>query len=134
MNIYVGNMPYSMTDAEVKELFGTYGTVDAVRIVMDRDSGRPKGFAFVVGVPQAFAGLEKMQNRIIRFVTKHSNVKPEILKSLIFRTDEMATDIGSVIEGEEAVEIGLIDEIGGLSGAMSWLRSQKKKSESEDKV
>ena len=47
MNIYVGNMPYSMTDAEVKELFGAYGTVDAVRIVMDRDSGRPKGFAFV---------------------------------------------------------------------------------------
>ena len=47
MNIYVGNMPYSMTDTEVKELFGAYGTVDAVRIVMDRDSGRPKGFAFV---------------------------------------------------------------------------------------
>lgn len=47
MNIYVGNMPYSMTDAEVKELFGAHGTVDAVRIVMDRDSGRPKGFAFV---------------------------------------------------------------------------------------
>ena len=47
MNIYVGNMPYSMTDAEVKELFGAYGTVDTVRIVMDRDSGRPKGFAFV---------------------------------------------------------------------------------------
>ena len=40
-------MPYSMTDAEVKELFGAHGTVDAVRIVMDRDSGRPKGFAFV---------------------------------------------------------------------------------------
>lgn len=47
MNIYVGNMPYSMTDAEVKDLFAQYGTVDAVRIVMDRDSGRPKGFAFV---------------------------------------------------------------------------------------
>ncbi len=47
MNIYVGNMPYSMTEDEVKELFGKHGTVDAVRIVMDRDSGRPKGFAFV---------------------------------------------------------------------------------------
>ncbi len=47
MNIYVGNMPYSMTEAEVKDLFGVHGTVDAVRIVMDRDSGRPKGFAFV---------------------------------------------------------------------------------------
>ncbi|MBQ3489645.1 MAG: ATP-dependent Clp protease proteolytic subunit [Clostridia bacterium] len=79
----------------------------------------------VLGVPQAFAGLEKMQNRIVRFVTDHSSVTESALRKLIFRTDEMATDVGSVIEGEEAVRIGLIDEIGGLSGAMSWLRSQK---------
>lgn len=79
----------------------------------------------VLGVPQAFAGLEKMQNRIVRFVTDHSSVTAEALKNLIFRTDEMATDVGSIIEGEEAVEIGLIDEIGGLSEAMSWLRSHK---------
>ena len=82
----------------------------------------------VLGVPQAFAGLEKMQNRIVRFVTDHSHVKAEVLKNLIFRTDEMATDVGSIIEGEEAVEIGLIDEIGGLSGAMEWLRARKKRS------
>jgi ATP-dependent protease ClpP protease subunit len=80
----------------------------------------------VLGVPQAFAGLEKMQNRIVRFVTEHSHVKAEVLRNLIFRTDEMATDVGSIIEGEEAVEIGLIDEIGGLSGAMEWLRGRKK--------
>ena len=79
----------------------------------------------VLGVPQAFAGLEKMQNRIVRFVTDHSRVKAEVLRNLIFRTDEMATDVGSIIEGEEAVAIGLIDEIGGLSGAMEWLRSRK---------
>ena len=80
----------------------------------------------VLGVPQAFAGLEKMQNRIVRFITDHSHVKAEALRNLIFRTDEMATDVGSIIEGEEAVEIGLIDEIGGLAGAMAWLRSRKK--------
>ena len=80
----------------------------------------------VLGVPQAFAGLEKMQNRIVRFVTDHSHVKAEVLRDLIFRTDEMATDVGSIIEGEEAVSIGLIDEIGGLSGAMEWLRGQKR--------
>jgi ATP-dependent protease ClpP protease subunit len=80
----------------------------------------------VLGVPQAFAGLEKMQNRIVRFVTEHSSVTAEALKKLIFRTDEMATDVGSIIEGEEAVEIGLIDEIGGLAAAMAWLRSQKR--------
>lgn len=79
----------------------------------------------VLGVPQAFAGLEKMQNRIIRFVTDHSAVTADTLKKLIFRTDEMATDVGSIIEGEEAVEIGLIDEIGGLAAAMAWLRSRK---------
>ena len=81
----------------------------------------------VLGVPQAFAGLEKMQNRIVRFVTEHSSVTADALKKLIFRTDEMATDVGSVIEGEEAVEIGLIDEIGGLAAAMEWLQSQKSK-------
>ena len=84
----------------------------------------------VLGVPQAFAGLEKMQNRIVRFVTDHSRVKADVLRNLIFRTDEMATDVGSIIEGEEAVSIGLIDEIGGLSGAMEWLRGRKK---AEDK-
>jgi ATP-dependent protease ClpP protease subunit len=80
----------------------------------------------ILGVPQAFAGLEKMQNRIVRFITDHSRVQAEVLRELIFRTDEMATDVGSIIEGEEAVEIGLIDEIGGLSGAMTWLRGRKK--------
>ena len=79
----------------------------------------------VLGVPQAFAGLEKMQNRIVRFITDHSSVTESALRNLIFRTDEMATDVGSIIEGEEAVRIGLIDEIGGLSGAMAWLRGQK---------
>ncbi|MBR7160921.1 MAG: ATP-dependent Clp protease proteolytic subunit, partial [Clostridia bacterium] len=79
----------------------------------------------VLGVPQAFAGLEKMQNRIVRFITNHSSVTESALRKLIFRTDEMATDVGSIIEGEEAVRIGLIDEIGGLSGAMAWLRGQK---------
>ena len=85
----------------------------------------------ILGVPQAFAGLEKMQNRIVRFVTDHSHVKAEVLRELIFRTDEMATDVGSIIEGEEAVAIGLIDEIGGLSDAMAWLRSRKK---AEDEI
>ena len=85
----------------------------------------------VLGVPQAFAGLEKMQNRIIRFVTDHSTVTADTLKKLIFRTDEMATDVGSIIEGEEAVEIGLIDEIGGLAAAMAWLRSRKMRKNEE---
>ncbi len=79
----------------------------------------------ILGVPQAFAGLEKMQSRIIRFITEHSHITEEALRSLIFRTDEMATDIGTIIDGEEAVKLGLIDEIGGLSCAMAFLRKQK---------
>ncbi len=47
MNIYVGNMPYSMTDSDLNDAFAAYGKVDSARVVMDRDSGRPKGFGFV---------------------------------------------------------------------------------------
>ncbi len=47
MNIYVGNMPYSMGEDELRDLFANYGAVSRVRLVMDRDSGRPKGFGFV---------------------------------------------------------------------------------------
>lgn len=47
MNIYVGNMPYSMTEDDLKGLFSQHGAVVSARVVMDRDSGRPKGFAFV---------------------------------------------------------------------------------------
>lgn len=79
----------------------------------------------ILGVPQAFEGLEKMQSRIVRFVTDHSHITEEALRRLIFRTDEMATDVGSIVNGEEAVKLGLIDEIGGLASAMSWLREEK---------
>ena len=47
MRIYVGNMPYSMDETVVRELFGTYGEVNDVNIITDRESGRPRGFAFV---------------------------------------------------------------------------------------
>ena len=47
MNIYVGNMPYSMNEEQVRALFEEHGQVDSVRVIADRDTGRPKGFAFV---------------------------------------------------------------------------------------
>ena len=46
-NIYVGNLPFSATDQEVRELFEEYGTVTSVNLITDRDSGRPRGFGFV---------------------------------------------------------------------------------------
>ena len=86
----------------------------------------------ILGVPQAFEGLEKMQSRIVRFITAHSHITEAALRRLIFRTDEMATDVGSIVDGEEAVSLGLIDEIGGLARAMAWLRQQRKNGKGDD--
>jgi len=80
----------------------------------------------ILGVPQAFVGLEKMQNRISKFIVSHSGITEETLMRLTFRTDEMATDVGTIIDGEEAVRCGLMDEIGGLSSAISWLKDRVK--------
>jgi len=58
-----------------------------------------------------------MQDRILNFVSEHSRIAPERLRELMMKTDEIATDIGSIIDGRQAVEEGIIDEIGGLSQA-----------------
>ena len=76
----------------------------------------------VIGVPQAFDYLSKMQDRIISFITSHSRVKEDYLRELMSETEQMANDIGSVIDGKEAVECGLIDCVGGISDALSALR------------
>ncbi len=72
----------------------------------------------VIGVEQSFEYLFKMQERICNFITSHSKITPERLASYMSRTDEMATDVGSIIDGKTAVECGLIDEVGGLSDAL----------------
>lgn len=78
----------------------------------------------VVGVPQTYYYFERMQDRIVRFITEHSHVSEEDFRRLLLRPDQIATDVGSIIDGAEAQKIGLIDEIGGLSDAMNWLRGQ----------
>lgn len=75
----------------------------------------------VIGVPQTFYYFERIQDRILRFVTSNSNVKREAFTKLMMQTGELAADVGSVIYGEEAVELGLIDRIGGLSDALDCL-------------
>lgn len=75
-----------------------------------------------IGVPQTYRYLERMQERIIGFVTAHSGVDGDVFRSLMMQTDELANDTGTVIDGKKAVEIGLIDRIGGLSEALEWLR------------
>jgi ATP-dependent protease ClpP protease subunit len=75
----------------------------------------------VIGVPQTFEYLEKMQDRVIRFIATHSQVTDEKLRDLMFRTGELARDIGTNVVGPDAVKIGLIDHVGGISDAMREL-------------
>lgn len=79
----------------------------------------------VLGVPQAFNYLEKMQNRIINFITAHSSVKEKKFRELMNRTDVLVNDIGSILDGYEAVDCGLIDEVGGISAALDYLRARR---------
>ncbi len=78
----------------------------------------------VIGVPQTFYYFERIQERIIQFVTANSRIKREDFTRLMLQTGELAADVGSVIYGEEAVELGLIDRIGGLSDALKELYGQ----------
>ncbi len=77
----------------------------------------------VIGVPQTFYYFERIQERILQFVTANSKVKREDFTRLMLQTGELAADVGSVIYGEEAVELGLIDRIGGLSDALEELHN-----------
>ena len=75
----------------------------------------------VIGVPQQFSYFKKMQERILEFITDHSHADGEALSALMMSTDEMTTDVGSIIDGKQAVDIGLIDRVGSLSDALSEL-------------
>ena len=76
----------------------------------------------VVGVPQTYDYFARMQERIVGFITSHSRVSRDELNRLMMATDQLATDVGSIVSGVEAVECGLIDRIGGLSDALSALK------------
>ena len=80
----------------------------------------------VLGVPQAFDYLEKMQSRIIKFITRHSSVSEEAFRDMMNRTDILVNDIGSILDGYEATRCGLIDEVGGIKEALSYLKKESK--------
>lgn len=82
----------------------------------------------VIGVPQTYNYFARIQERIVGFVTEHSRVSREKYLKLMTNTDELANDIGSVIYGREAVELGLIDSLGTLSDALSYLHGEIDKS------
>ena len=83
----------------------------------------------VLGVPQAFDYLDKMQDRIIKFVVEHSNISDEYMRKIMSRTDMLVNDIGSILNGYEAVECGLIDEVGGIKDALDFLKRCKERND-----
>ena len=78
----------------------------------------------VIGAPQTYNYFGRIQERIVRFITENSRISPEKLNQLMMNTGEMSSDIGSIVYGEEAVEIGLIDRVGGLSDALGYLHGE----------
>lgn len=78
----------------------------------------------VIGVSQMFNYFQRTQERILQFVTRNSKVRREDFLKLMLNTGELTADIGSVIYGEEAVELGLIDRVGSLSDALECLHGQ----------
>lgn len=79
----------------------------------------------VIGAPQTYYYFNRMQDRILSFIAAHSKVDINKIRELIMKTDEIAADIGSVINGAEAVELGLIGAVGGLNDAIGALREMK---------
>jgi len=75
----------------------------------------------VIGAPQTFAYLTRMQERVIRFVTAHSHMPDEDFRRMILTTGELLGDVGTVLLGKDAVDCGLIDKVGGVADAMEKL-------------
>ena len=77
----------------------------------------------IIGVPQTYEYLDKMQDRVISFVTRHSAIDENTFRNLMFQTGELVRDVGTVLIGNEAVENGIINQVGGLYQGLSQLRT-----------
>lgn len=78
----------------------------------------------VLGVPQTLSYFDRMQERIVRFVCENSQVTPERFREMMMNSGELTMDMGTVLDGEKAVEEGLIDSLGSLSDAIGELYAQ----------
>ena len=88
----------------------------------------------VIGVSQTFHYFERIQDRICDFVTRNSRISREDFEHLMLNTGEMAADVGSVIYGTEAVEMGIIDHLGGLSDALECLHRQMREEQERQEL
>jgi ATP-dependent protease ClpP protease subunit len=73
----------------------------------------------VIGVPQTYEYLDKMQDRVVDFVCRNASISKEVFRELMFSTGGLARDIGTVLVGKDAVEVGLIDAVGGMAAAIA---------------
>lgn len=78
----------------------------------------------VIAAPQTYSYFQRLQERIVAFVSGHSHISGEEFQALMLKKDDMAADVGSVIYGEEAVRLGLIDQVGGLAEGLACLYRQ----------
>ena len=83
----------------------------------------------VIAVPQSFNYFQRTQERVVKFIINNSNIKREKLMEYMLRTSELANDVGSVIDSDDAVSCGLIDSVGSLSDALSYLHNAITQSE-----
>lgn len=81
----------------------------------------------VIAAPQTYRYFEHLQERIVRFVAQHSHISADTFQGLMLASGDMANDVGSVVYGEKAVELGLIDHLGSLKEALSALYEMMKK-------
>ena len=85
----------------------------------------------VIGVAQTFEYFDKMQDRVVSFICKNSNVSENDFKKLMLKTGELANDVGTILFGEDAVKCGLIDKTGGLSDALETVYSMIKEEKND---
>lgn len=78
----------------------------------------------VIAAPQTYSYFQRLQDRIVDFVARHSQISAEEFEALMLKKDDMAADVGSVLYGEEAVQRGIIDAVGGLSDGLACLYRQ----------
>jgi len=81
----------------------------------------------IIGVPQTFEYFNKMQERITDFIIRTSKIDKETVNRLMLQTDELLNDMGTILIGKQAVDNGLIDEVGGISEALSKLNQMIEK-------
>lgn len=87
----------------------------------------------IIGVEQAFSNIEKMQKRVIKFVSRNSNISEERFEELVMNVGQLVNDVGTMVDGVDAVKEGIIDNIGGLKDALDALYEMIKENEKDNK-